>query len=339
MLLDRALEAFRAVLEAMGESSVRACPALGNGLQEQLERFSEQMVSTAPPSAAEEMGRLAPGQLRHWAAQVEQYSKGRTAEVKELMMVLASTAESVGERDQRYAARFSELTSNLQTTASLDDLSQMRASVLKNAGVMRNCIEQMTREVQAAVLGLQAQVHNYRARLVEAEELAWRDPLTNLVNRRQVEGEIDRRIAAGGCFSVVMLDLDGFKEVNDRYGHLAGDGLLQQFAGELRASSRSDDVVGRWGGDEFVLVLDCALTGALERVGPMRSWLLGDYEISTERGGRTVRVSAALGVAEWKAGEGRDDIMRRADQAMYDQKSCAKPSAGAKSPVHNAAAL
>ncbi len=309
----------------MGEASVRACPALGNTLQQQLERYSEQMEATAKPSVAEEVGKRGPEELRRWGAGVEKYGKEKTEEVKELMMVLASTAESVGERDQRYSTRFHELTGNLRKIADLNDLSQMRVSVIQSAGVMKECIDQMARETKDSVSGLRAQVHKYRARLVEAEALAWRDPLTNLVNRRQVENEIEKRITAGTQFSVVMLDLDDFKSVNDRYGHMAGDALLQQFASELRSSSRLDDVVGRWGGDEFIVILDCDYDGALERTGRMKSWLLGDYEIPTEKGNQTVRLSAALGVAGWKPGESCADVVRRADLAMYRDKSVARP--------------
>ena len=134
----------------------------------------------------------------------------------------------------------------------------------------------MTEDGQSLVKQLQTEVSSYETKLKAAEELVMRDELTGLSNRRNVEERIESRIAKGMPFCVVILDLDKFKSVNDGHGHLAGDSLLKQFSKELRSSSRSVDTVGRWGGDEFILVLDCdfagakASTGAHEKMGVRR---------------------------------------------------------------------
>ena len=117
-----------------------------------------------------------------------------------------------------------------------------------------------------------------------------------------------------------MLDLNGFKQVNDTYGHEAGDDLLKQFSTELRSASRATDAVGRWGGDEFLVVLDGNLTEAQSHVERMRKWVFGSYTLQAGTEGPKVEMDAAIGLVEWRADEGLKEVLARADTLMYKQK-------------------
>ena len=99
---------------------------------------------------------------------------------------------------------------------------------------------------------LREQVTSYQSKLEEAEEIASRDALTGLSSRLYVEGQIEKRIGSCSIFCVALIDIDGFKKVNDSYGHPTGDELLKQFGVELRSACRATDVIGRWGGDELI---------------------------------------------------------------------------------------
>jgi diguanylate cyclase len=103
----------------------------------------------------------------------------------------------------------------------------------------------MQQESRESVAALQTKVTTYQTKLEEAEQRASRDALTGLDNRQGVESKVLRRIATHQPFCVAMLDLNGFKDVNDLHGHEAGDDLLRQFSSELRSTSRAADVVGR----------------------------------------------------------------------------------------------
>jgi diguanylate cyclase (GGDEF)-like protein len=178
---------------------------------------------------------------------------------------------------------------------------------------------------------LQTEVSTYETKLKEAEELASRDALTGLPNRRKVEERIEARIARGQAFCVVMLDLNGLKQVNDKHGHLAGDNLLQQFAQELRSGSRSTDMVGRWGGDEFVLLMDGDAAGAQAQIERLQKWVFGEYTIRPGKGSGEVKVnvSAGVGVAQWQPGETAQAAIERADAAMYVQKQLTRKQTSA----------
>jgi diguanylate cyclase (GGDEF)-like protein len=112
--------------------------------------------------------------------------------------------------------------------------------------------------------------------------------------------------------------------VNDVHGHLTGDELLKQFAGELRSACRSTDMIGRWGGDEFILVFDSGLEEAEAQTERLRKWVCGNYDVPGKTGTLKLRVDASMGLAAYAAGEEMNALVGRADAAMYEQKARAR---------------
>lgn len=159
------------------------------------------------------------------------------------------------------------------------------------------------------------------AALVRIRELATRDELTGLINRRHMvellEQERQRSVRSGQRFSIALIDLDHFKEINDRHGHAAGDALLRRFAQEALASIRAADVLARWGGDEFVLLLTGA-GAALARSGVER--LLA--RLAQPHGTNAAEpIRFSCGLTEHIAGEPVSQALDRADRALYEAKS------------------
>jgi diguanylate cyclase (GGDEF)-like protein len=261
-------------------------------------------------------------QLQQWGGQSSEYFKAKANEVKELLILLARTAQSLGERDHRYTNQFTQFTSRLQKIANLEDLTQVRASLVQGAAELKTYVDRMAQDSRESVAQLQAEVSTYETKLKAVEELALRDSLTGLANRRNTEGRIEWRIAHQQLFCVMMIDLNHFKQVNDTYGHPAGDSLLKQLSQELRSNLRSSDVAGRWGGDEFIIILDCDLAGANCQVDRMRKWVLGEYTVQRAAGAGEVKVpvDASIGLAQWQKGETMEKLIERADTAMYEEK-------------------
>jgi|SRR5271165_2015079 len=324
-LLAAALKSYRSALLAMGKSGARACPVVGSDLRQNLARLESRLSCDLTPFLVQETETQVEEHLQKWGSHTEEYFKAKANDVKELLIVLARTAESLGERDQRYANQFSQFTSRLQAIADLEDLTQVRASLVQRATELKTYVDQMEADSHQSIAQLHAEVSNYETKLKAAEELALRDTLTGLANRRNVEERIAWRVAHPQTFCVAMLDINRFKQVNDEYGHLAGDSLLQQFSQELRSNMRSTDLIGRWSGDEFIVVLDCDLASAVSQMDRMRQWVFGDYTIPLANGAGAVRVcvDAAIGVAQWQPGETLRRVIERADSAMYQEKKLA----------------
>ncbi len=325
-LLATVLASYRFALLAVGKSGLQACPAVGAELQLSLANLEGRLSGHPTPPQIKENATQVEAQLQQWGSRSAEYFKAKTNEVKELLIVLARTAESIGERDQRYAVHFHALTSQLQTIANLDDLGQVRASLVKSATQLTGYVNQMAHDSQKSVAHLQAEVSTYETKLKAAEQVALQDELTGLSNRRNVEERIAGRIARQQVFSVVILDLNKFKQVNDTHGHLAGDNLLKQFSQELRSSLRSTDLVGRWSGDEFIVVLDYDLPAAQDQIERVRKWVFREYTIQAGAGKKEVKVNldASLGVIQWQPGETIQQVIERADAAMYADKKRAR---------------
>jgi diguanylate cyclase (GGDEF)-like protein len=142
-----------------------------------------------------------------------------------------------------------------------------------------------------------------------------------------MEVVLELRVEQRRPFAVLIFDLNGFKQVNDTYGHMAGDEVLKQFASELRAAFHAMDDVGRWGGDEFIVVLECDLEEARQHVERVRKWVFGSYTVRGEGPPRKIPVDAAVGVAVWLEGESMTQMFARADAEMYrEKKALGRPS-------------
>ena len=185
-------------------------------------------------------------------------------------------------------------------------------------------------QLAAEVERLIAELERSRARIVDLEAKVDIDPLTDLLNRRGFERELKRSVAYvkryGVGAALIFLDLDGFKPVNDRHGHAAGDAVLKAVAAAIVGKVRASDVVARIGGDEFAVLLwnlgaaaAAAKAAALERAV---------YATPVRWGASTLVVGASAGVALAAALDTPDELLARADAAMYARKYARKAGCG-----------
>jgi diguanylate cyclase len=193
---------------------------------------------------------------------------------------------------------------------------------MRKATELKSCVDQMAQDGRQSLAQLRTKVSTYETKLKAVEQLAAKDSLTGLANRRGVERRMDWLVAKGEPFCVVVLDLNSFKQVNDDHGHAEGDELLRKFSEELGRNVRTEDTVGRWGGDEFIIVLNRDLAAAQSQVRRIEDWVFGDYEIRTDRGKGTltVKVSASIGLAQWLPGKTVRQVLEEADASMYLDK-------------------
>ncbi|HEY6583645.1 MAG TPA: diguanylate cyclase [Gaiellaceae bacterium] len=164
-----------------------------------------------------------------------------------------------------------------------------------------------------------------RHRTVEQQALV--DGLTGLANRRLCTAALEKEIARGERFgeplALVLADIDDFKRINDRWGHPTGDEVLKAFAATLYESVREIDLAGRWGGEEFALLLPGTdLAGGRELAERVRQAL--EAQEVTAPDGETVRVTASFGVASFPEAETQDQLVAASDGALYEAKRSGK---------------
>ena len=319
---EAAAGCYRSLLLSIGSSAVQGCPALGADLDRSLAGLERRLGADATAELLKQTQQQVEIRLQEWGERTAEHFRTKADEVKELLIALARTAESVGDRNNGYTQQFGSLTSRLETIADLDDLTEIRSSLVKGVQELKSSVDQMKRDSEQLVANLKAEVTTYETRLREVEHLVLKDELTGVANRRSVEERMYWNIANEHTFCLVVLDLNRFKQVNDKHGHLAGDDLLRQFATELQSNCRAGDLVGRWGGDEFVLLLSCEAAGAAFHVSRIREWVFGKYAIQNGSGNKVlnIQVDAAIGVAEWRRGMSAQQLIAEADKAMYREK-------------------
>jgi diguanylate cyclase (GGDEF)-like protein len=319
------MEAYRAALLAIGRVALQISPDLGVDLDATFRGLEHRLSVAYTGESVKRTEKQVEVQLSEWGSRTSSKYKTQAEEVKQLLLALAKTAESLGHRDQGYATKFTDLTGRLEKIIDLSDLTQIRSSLVERVGELKSSVDQMTRDNQQQVAQLQAEVSIYETRLKSVERLALQDQLTNLANRRSVEERIQWNISNENEFCVLMVDLNNFKQINDKYGHPAGDDLLKQFATELQLNTRTGDLVGRWGGDEFVVVLSCGLLAARAHIERMQQWVLGKYTLqSTDRGAIVIQVDASIGAAQWSRGEAMHELIAKADVQMYHEKKLSR---------------
>lgn len=173
----------------------------------------------------------------------------------------------------------------------------------------------------AVVAAVRRRMHGHR--LAAAQH----DPLTGLINRTlfqdRVASALTRARRDGGLVTIMFLDLDGFKDVNDRFGHAVGDDLLRQISGRLVDVLRETDTVARLGGDEFTIILEGGKR--VEDAGRVATKVLKAVSAPYSVGDRDIVVTVSIGISMYPVdGDGYEELMKGADTAMYQAKSAGK---------------
>lgn len=155
------------------------------------------------------------------------------------------------------------------------------------------------------------------------QELSVTDSLTGLYNRRkffeEIEKEVERAYRYGSRFSLIMLDIDHFKQINDKYGHQVGDTVLRKLAEVLRANTRKTDLVARYGGEEFIIMLTETPIEGAEGVADRIKTALEKVKISSLDG--EVKFTASFGLSCYMPGDNVNSLISRSDQALYAAKN------------------
>ena len=225
-------------------------------------------------------------------------------------------------RNPASAAASYASSSDLGVAATQDSASVMGIPEPELTPKVRQAIMTLMQEVE----GLRAEVERVNSRLAHMERLADQDTLVPIPNRRAFVREMSRVISYNQRYdavsSLVYFDLNEFKQINDKYGHAAGDATLLHVATALTENLRESDMLGRLGGDEFGVILSHTdATQALDKGRQLAQAIMAN---PVEYDGAQITVSASYGITTFKPGDSAHDAMEAADRAMYAQKNAAK---------------
>jgi diguanylate cyclase (GGDEF)-like protein len=310
-----ALGSFRERVPVRGHDEFAALSVAFNDMAEQLEaRLAELEAERARVGEA----------LAHFSEAL-----AATHDSKQLLrIVAAAAAEATAARGCRIVSADGSVVTSGDPESDGEQLILPLTAAGVDFGTLELVGESFDREqrLNATSLASHAVVALENARLhAMVERQALVDGLTGLANRRAsadaLQAELARARRLGTPLSVVFIDLDGFKDVNDARGHAVGDEVLRAFADVLRETLRDSDIAGRWGGEEFVLLLPGADEDGAAQLAERIRTELSSRAIPSAPG---LRVTASFGVAEHRSESDTEQLVAAADEALYRAKRAGK---------------
>lgn len=260
---------------------------------------------------------------------------------KEFGEVINFLRESVGRLAgdaHSFSTQLSQSSERMERLADIEDIRELKKQISTEVQQLKRTIEEKKQKDAASYSRLTKRVELLQHSLEESREEASLDGLTSVPNRRTFDRTLERwiteRRGSGRSFVLAILDLDNFKAINDTRGHPVGDRVLICAARFFGKSIRQNDFLARFGGEEFVMLIDglnaaqahSKFTDMLQRLASTSY----DYEVAG--GVASISFTASCGLAEAESGETADSLLRRADEALYEAKRTGKNRAVVASP-------
>ena len=315
-ILPAVLDAYCAAISDITDALEAIYPEVAETYREQLIDLRKRLASGADAQTVAESRTTLHNVLTAFAIRAHRYSEALTDRLNQALAAVASNEDSRSLRSVRYVSHLIDFVDQME--AAVRSMNQER--LVQQAAELRDFAESIELDSRDDYRQLREKLDQFRHRLVEAELLASRDPLTGVANRRELDRQLSSRIQGGNRFCVLLFDLNQFKAINDECGHLYGDEVLRQVGARLAGQVRSRDLVCRWGGDEFVVLLDCGLDDALARSRQIVQWLNGAYRLHVEGREQRINIGVSAGVAEYLPGETPEEMFERVDASLYAQK-------------------
>lgn len=313
---DTALDCYLAAILDIAETVAGLCGDIGSSCHDQLLRLRSRVAFHPSVQTLEESRNALHSELIDFSGKARQYNNVLAEDVAKTLALLAQSESAVAVRNEKYIERLARFVEQMEQVARSGD----RALAAGQAVELRGLVESMEQDGRDANAQLRAKLAEFQDKLREVEFLASIDPLTGIPNRREFNRQLESRVAANREFCILLFDLNTFQRVNYDYGHLCGDEILKQLGNRLSTHVRPRDFVCRWGGDEFVVIIECQLPIAQSRAEEIATLLGGVYKVALEGREIDVHVGVSVGVVERMPGQTAEQIFHRADEAMYAQK-------------------
>lgn len=252
-----------------------------------------------------------------------------TTTLKDTMKTFINRMGEAVESTGDYQDKITTYADKISHTEDVHELNKILESVLKDTRTMQ-AATQRTHEAMVidrkAVEQAEKRIQELEAELVEMSALVSEDPMTHSLNRRGMEQEYaretSRAMRTGHPMCVAMIDIDNFKKLNDTHGHHAGDEALIHLVQVSREELRATDIIGRMGGEEFMIMLpNTTQEDAIQVVERLQRALTKKFFLNNND---RILITFSAGVAVYEAGESQESIMDRADKALYEAKHTGK---------------
>jgi len=328
------LDAIRRVLAALERAAEILAEEESQLFREELTTVRHQLEGDAAPQVIEESGEQVEKGLDGFAHGLVKVRDRKEQEYKQIIRIVAEAGVTIAKGGSTQSEELTQFANKIDTVSRLASVTEIRKELTNRVTELKTMARRIHADGQAKAQALETEIRSVHEKLKVAESLAETDALTGLGNRRMAESSMQAAIDSGRTFSLLVFDLNGFKAVNDRHGHLQGDQLLKAIGQQIKDCVRESDIVCRWGGDEFVVLMkDAALSVAEERADKIQRNAFGQFLLGDGDKTIPVNIGSSVGIAQYRMGESANDFFKRADKLMYEKKAQRKAAAPQYAPA------
>lgn len=314
-----------------------------SGYKTHIDEMTQSLLSDTAIPATERRFERDHKQIGTFITKEKQYLENREAELKNLIELLRKGLTDLAGESKDFGDKVCQSNMKLEEISNLDDIRRMKDSLRTQIAQVRDIVREKQVRDDQLLTRLEKEVDVLKTDLERVHRVATTDPLTGANNRYSFDAHIhesvERNVILWKPFSVLLCDLDSFKSINDTYGHRVGDAVLSVFVSECRSILRKDDYIARYGGDEFILMLPGAnLRQALSKANTIcQLFSMRRHVFNGPEGRMEIPVSVSIGVAEARRRDTVEDMIERADSALYRSKENGRGRASSEAEVRRAA--
>ena len=260
----------------------------------------------------------------------KKYLIDREGEFKDIIDILTNAMVNLDVENQEYNQKIMEQSKKIEQITFLNDIKKIKQTLILEIEQMRQTVKKKQSSDNIKLEALANQVYILNSQLKQAHTESATDSLTGIYNRKAFDGQIvelvEKNTVSKSPFSLLMMDIDNFKKINDTHGHQTGDRIILATVNKCRQAIRGDDFFARYGGEEFAIILPGAsLRNAVKKANHIcKSVASTRYRLDDDQDGQALQVTISIGVSCHQKADTTTSVVQRADQALYAAKHAGK---------------